>query len=77
MRRLCTLIALVAASALTGCATSGTKSEMGMGRSGYDSDFDYAKMQIMTEDAQRRGYRIVWIHPPQKKKAADSESNAQ
>jgi hypothetical protein len=63
--------ALAAAGMLAGCATSGTKSEMAMGTSGYDSDFDYAKMQLMTEDAQRRGYRIVWIHPPQKKKATD------
>jgi hypothetical protein len=71
------LIVFAAAGALTGCATSGTKSEMGAARSGYASDFDYAKMQIMTEDAQRRGYRIVWVHPPQKKKATSDSASAQ
>jgi hypothetical protein len=35
-------------------------------RSRFSEDVDYQKMAIITDDALGRGYKIVWVHPPQK-----------
>ncbi|HET7844116.1 MAG TPA: hypothetical protein VFL14_08200 [Xanthomonadales bacterium] len=35
-------------------------------RSRFSTDVDYQKMAIITEDALGRGYKIVWVNPPQK-----------
>ena len=35
-------------------------------RSGFDDDADYVKMTQVNRDALLRGYRIVWVHAPQK-----------
>ena len=40
-----------------------------MAQSAFEADVDFQKMAIITEDALSRGYKIVWVHPPQKKKA--------
>lgn len=32
----------------------------------FSADVDYQKMAIITEDALGRGYKIVWVNPPQK-----------
>jgi hypothetical protein len=40
-------------------------------RSRFDADVDYQKMAIITEDALGRGYRIMWVNPPQKRRASD------
>jgi len=53
----CSLLAL----ALTGCA-----SPAGSVRSGFDDNADYVKMTAVNREAMHRGYRIVWIHAPQK-----------
>ena len=58
------LVLLCAASliALAGCGPPPRNAV----RSGYDDDADYVKMTQINRDALLRGYRIVWIHPPQK-----------
>ena len=47
--------------ALAGCA-----GEKQVVKSGFDDDADYVKMTQINRDALLRGYRIVWIHAPQK-----------
>ena len=61
------LFTAVAVCALAGCATTGGSSSAAS-MSTYDDDIDYQKMAIITEDALSRGYKILWIHPPQKPK---------
>lgn len=69
MRRLRSCIAVLAVCAIAGCATTGSSDGYRQtSRSSYHDDIDYQKMAIITEDALSRGYRIVWIHPPQKPK---------
>jgi hypothetical protein len=34
----------------------------------YTDDIDWARVNVITEDALRKGYKIVWINPPQKPK---------
>jgi hypothetical protein len=58
------LICYALTLALAGCATSGQTAQKGM--SGFDDNADYVKMTQVTHDAYIRGYRIVWIHAPQK-----------
>jgi hypothetical protein len=71
MRKFAMVMASSLLLALVGCAsTGGSKSAMN-GSSAFDDDVDYAKMTQITQDALRRGYRIVWIHPPQKPKSPD------
>ena len=55
----CSLLAL----ALTGCA-----SPAGSVKSGFDDNADYVKMTAINREALQRGYRIVWIHAPEKEK---------
>jgi len=38
-------------------------------RSRFDADVDFQKMAIITEDALGRGYRIMWVNPPQKRRS--------
>lgn len=66
-------VVLVAAiAALSGCATSGGSSRA-VSTSSFDADVDYQMMAIITEDALRRGYKIMWINPPQKKPAKNRD----
>jgi hypothetical protein len=66
------LVPVVAIVALGGCATTSTGnggSSGSVSASSFDADVDYQMMAIITEDALRRGYKIMWINPPQKKPA--------
>lgn len=40
-------------------------------RSRFTEDVDYQKMAIITDDALGRGYKIMWVHPPQKTRSRD------
>lgn len=41
----------------------------------FAADVDFQKMAIITEDAIGRGYKIVWVHPPQKSKRASNDGD--
>ena len=58
-------LAVVFAAGLTGCATNG---EPAVAMSPFDSDVDWDKVTIITRDARQRGYDVVWVNPPTKKK---------
>ena len=61
MRKFLVLLCSLPLLAIAGC-TSDARSV----KSGYDDNADYVKMTQINRDALLRGYRIVWIHPPQK-----------
>jgi hypothetical protein len=42
-------------------------------RSRFDADVDFQKMAIITEDALGRGYKIMWVNPPQKRRSSDKD----
>ncbi len=64
MRKSLALLCSALALALAGCATGGGSKPVA--KSGFDDNTDYVKMTQITRDALIRGYRIVWIHAPQK-----------
>ena len=41
----------------------------------FDADVDFQKMAIITEDALGRGYKIVWVNPPQKSKRSSEKDD--
>lgn len=67
--RIISLVVLgVAAVATSGCMSSGSSNVRAeVKESGYNSDIDWALVNFITDDAQKKGYKIVWVHPPQKK----------
>ena len=69
MRRFAMLTAFGMILGLAGCA-SGSSNSRSMVAGAYDDEVDWAKMTVITREAENRGYRIVWVHPPQKPKAA-------
>ena len=64
------LFAVAIVASLSGCATSGEPAAVAM--SPYDADVDWEKVTILTRDARSRGYDIVWVNPPAKKKPASA-----
>ncbi len=68
MRQLKWFVGAIAIAALGGCATSQPRTNA-TPQSAFEADVDFQKMAIITEDALSRGYKIVWVHPPQKRKA--------
>ena len=76
MRGMKWLVAAMAIALLGGCATTGGTANVAshpVSQSAFDADVDYQMMAIITEDALRRGYKIVGVHPPQKKRAASND----
>ncbi len=73
MRTSRVLLSLAAPALLAGCAATGGASQP-LTKSGYDADVDWEKMTIITRDAEMRGYKVLWVHPPQKRDRARSES---
>jgi len=69
MRKSLAILVSTSMLGLTGCMTG---SDAGLTRSNFDSDIDYYKMAVITEDARMRGHDIVWINPPTKKKSGIS-----
>ena len=57
--------AVAVVGSLSGCATSG---EPVVAKSPFDSDIDWDKVTVITRDARSRGYDVVWVNPPSKKK---------
>jgi starvation-inducible outer membrane lipoprotein len=77
MRKFLATVCITVVFGLAGCAstvggTAGTSVKAG---GSFTDDIDYAKMAIITEEAQRRGYRIVWVHPPQKNTKGEFSKN--
>lgn len=70
MRKVTAAVLGGAMLALVGCASTGSSTS---DYSQFDADADYAKMAQITEEAMARGYRVVWVHPPQKKKAEQAQ----
>lgn len=64
-----TVIGLVVG--LAGCAGGASTRSAMKGTNSADDEVDWAKMTIITNDAQRRGYKVVWVHPPQKPKPTE------
>jgi len=62
MRKFLALLCAASLFALAGCGPPPRDAV----RSGFDDSSDYIKMTQINRDALLRGYRIVWIHPPQK-----------
>jgi hypothetical protein len=73
MRTSRVLLSLAAPALLAGCAATGGASQP-LSKSGYDADVDWEKMSIITREAEMRGYKVLWVHPPQKRDRARSES---
>ena len=71
MRYTTVLLAIAACALLAGCASTGNRSEIAQ-TSGFYSDVDWEYMSQVTSDAKQRGYKIVWVNPPQKKRYPDS-----
>jgi hypothetical protein len=63
MRKFLALSCCALTLALAGCAGDGGSRTV---KSGFDDDADYVKMTQINRDALLRGYRIVWVHAPQK-----------
>lgn len=59
------MFAVAVVASLSGCATSG---EPVVAMSPFDSDVDWDKVTVITRDARSRGYDVVWVNPPTKKK---------
>jgi hypothetical protein len=71
-------IALVSLFAvLAGCAASPDR--VVVSQSTYYDDVDWVKMTRITREAEMRGYKVWWVHPPQKspaQRAAADEGTA-
>jgi hypothetical protein len=70
MRRLSWVILGVVAVGVVGCASTATKTTVAPS-STFDSDIDYEYVTIVDDMANQRGHKIVWVHPPQKKKPVE------
>jgi hypothetical protein len=70
------LICLAAPALLAGCAATGGASQP-LSKSGYDADVDWEKMSIITREAEMRGYKVWWVHPPQKRARDRAEAAAE
>lgn len=66
MRYTSVLLAVAACALLGGCASTGNRAEIAS--STFYSDVDWEYMAQVTHDAKQRGYKIVWVNPPQKRK---------
>jgi hypothetical protein len=62
MRKFLVLLCMLSLIALAGCGPPPRNAV----RSGFDDNADYVKMTQINRDALLRGYRIVWVHAPQK-----------
>lgn len=69
MRTASLFVAVLAIAGLSGCAgsTSSNLRADAAPSGGFNSDVDWAKVHYITDDANRKGYKIVWVHPPQKR----------
>ncbi len=54
-------------------ATAAASAKREPRRSRFTEDVDYQKMAIITDDALGRGYKIMWVHPPQKARSKDRD----
>jgi outer membrane biogenesis lipoprotein LolB len=70
MRYTTVLLAVAACALLSGCASTGNRAAIAQSR--FDSDVDWEYMSQVTADAKARGYKIVWVNPPQKKRQPES-----
>lgn len=70
MRKFALLTVCGLVVALAGCATAGSNKTAMRGSVSTDDEVDWAKMTIISRDAERRGYKVVWVHPPQKPRVA-------
>ena len=61
MRKFLALSCCALVLAIAGCG-----SDARVVKSGFDDNADYIKMTQINRDALLRGYRIVWVHAPQK-----------
>ena len=61
MRKFLALSCCALVLALAGCA-----GESQVAKSHFDDNADYVKMTQINRDALVRGYRIVWVHAPEK-----------
>lgn len=66
------LLSLAASALLAGCAATGGSQPLS--KSGYDADVDWEKMSIITREAEMRGYKVWWVHPPQKRTRERTEA---
>ena len=66
MRYTTVLLAVAACCLLGGCTSTG-QSRAAIANSSYYSDVDWEYMSQVTHDAKQRGYKIVWVNPPQKR----------
>ena len=67
MRKFLALATASVVLALSGCA-GGTANVAK--QSSFHDDVDWDKMTMLTRDARERGYDVVWVNPPTKKKDA-------
>ncbi len=65
MRTFRVLLSLAVPAVLAGCAATGGSQPLS--KSTYYDDVDWEKMTVITRDAEMRGYKVWWVHPPQKR----------
>lgn len=76
-------LGLVSALFLAGCASTGGSTSVASEQESFDPSekdgVDYAYVERMNRIAERRGFVIKWVHPPQyrRPKAAEPEPNTQ
>ena len=61
--KLCTVLA---ATALTACASAGGPAGARLARHDGPGAVDHQKMALVDHIARRKGVQVVWVNPPQK-----------
>ena len=64
MRTARIIVSLALVSLLAGCVS--TRGANLQSKSTYYDDVDWERMTRITREAERRGHKVWWIHPPQK-----------
>lgn len=67
MRKFTAVTMAAAVAVLSGCASGSANVAK---TSSFHDDVDWDKMTVITRDARQRGYDVVWVNPPTKKKDA-------
>ncbi len=69
------LLSLAMPAVLAGCAATGGSQPVS--KSTYYDDVDWERMSIITREAEMRGYKVWWVHPPQKPARERTEAAAE
>lgn len=69
------LLGLSVPALVAGCAATGGSQPLS--KSTYYDDIDWEKMTVITREAEMRGHKVWWVHPPQKRVRERTEAVAE